>query len=30
MEHQMPLSFFDLTIVAMVVAAVPLIIRAGL
>jgi hypothetical protein len=30
MEHEMPLSFFDLTIVVMVVAAIPLIIRAGL
>ena len=30
MEQQMPLNFFDLTIVVMVVAAMPLIIRAGL
>jgi hypothetical protein len=30
MEHLMPLSLFDLTIVIMVLAAMPLIIRAGL
>ena len=30
MEQQMPLSLFDLTTVVMVVAAMPLIIRAGL
>jgi len=30
MEHLMPLSLFDLTIVIMVLAAMPSIIRAGL